>query len=174
MTSRTYNRSHNCGVHTCKEKENKQALKNSSCWFRERNEWTKGIMRTTSKITKTVCKILLESRNSNKLGDKFKALWGTFKRALCLCNSLKQNTRMAKSSADFPAAWAPVRDNMRTAVGQLSGSLCLHGRKNYTLPRPLLTWHRDPAPGKSTHSFASGSIKYMAFEWKITQPTAAA
>lgn len=39
-------------------------------------------MRTTSKITETVSKLMFERRISNKLGDKFQGLGGNFQ----MCN----------------------------------------------------------------------------------------
>lgn len=136
-------------------------------------KWIKGIVRTTSKETKIVCKLLFERRTSNKLGDKFRVLWGNFQ----MCPLPVQLHKTKHPHCQGPGRSPSSLDPSKWQNPQGRGTA-----EPIPLPAPVWKYHtanitvnflkqETQHQGKGTHSFPSGSIKYMAFEWKITQTT---
>lgn len=157
--------SHNCGVHSCEKKRSKKMKLLISG-----KKWIKGIVRTTSKIRKMVCKLLFERRTSNKLGDKFRVLWGNFQTCPLPVQLHKTKRPGGQGPSRSPSGLDPRKWQNPQGRGH---SWADHQCENTALPRWLSTCLTPETQhqGKGTHSFPSGSIKYMAFEWKITQTT---
>lgn len=133
-------------------------------------KWIKGIVRTTSKITKIVCKLLFERRTSNKLGDKFRVLWGNFQTCPLPVQLHKTKDPDGQGPSRSPSGLDPSK--WQNPQGRGTAELITSVKIPHCQDHCRFVWHQRPGTrGKGTHSFPSGSIKYMAFEWKITQTT---
>lgn len=110
----------------------------------------KGIVRTTSKVTKIVCTFLFERRTSNKPADKFRVLWGNFQTCPLPMNPLKTKHPHGQGPGRSPSSLDPSKWQNPQGRGTA---------KQTPLPAPV--WEscsakitvdlfdtRDPAPGK--------------------------
>lgn len=114
-------------------------------------KWIKGIVRTTSKVIKIACKLLLERRISNKLGDKSRVLWGNFQTCSLAVQLHKtkhpdsQGPGRSPSSLDL-SKWQSLQGSGTGKLTPLSAWLWKYHTAKITVD---FFDARDPAPGKT-------------------------
>lgn len=137
-TSRTHNSSHNCGVHSCEKKRSKKMKLLISG-----KKWIKGIVRTTSKIRKIVCKLLFERRTSNKLGDKFRVLWGNFQTCPLPVQLHKTKRPGGQGPSRSPSGLDPSK--WQNPQGRGTAELITSVKTPHCRDGCRLVWHQRPS-----------------------------